>query len=566
MFAAQMRLSPVNDEPANIPSGYVALTTGRFVDPTHPPLVRYVMALPLLVLSPSPLPDAPDAERDWHPFGRRFLFQNDRSWQSILWSARGAVIALSLGLVALVFAWARRLWGPWPAAVAAVFLAFEPTLMGHGSLGTLDAGASLAFFGTAAAYWHYRRGPGRFRFAAFALVLSLALMSKFSNAVLLIAIPLSAGLCGPLHAPPPSRRFRALTVIATLVLVSSACYGFRVRSMAEDPQIAHHREAAATAAGIERAARALGTDRDTLMNVPIPLYDLLKGAGLQVFHAAAQDLWEDEDFYQYLNGEYSRNGWRTYYLWTFGLKSTIPTLILTGLLGGLAFARLGRRAGRGPADGADPSGGSGDTSGSSRTWPILVVPPLLHFAACSAATIAIGHRYLLPVYPFLAMGAGFLACRFSDGRIAKAAIGLALAWHAVSSVAVWPHAIAYFNEAAGGPRNGWRHLTDSNLDWGQDLLFLRDDVEARRAEGTEVFGDVFGTVRPEDLGFALPRIPDDPGLLAGGRPVAIYLSVNRWLLRSRAHPGGLYPWLRAPARFVGVSIAVFESGPPRSSR
>lgn len=565
MFAAQMRLSPVNDEPANIPSGYVALTTGRFVDPTHPPLVRYIMALPLLVLSPSPLPDDPDAERDWHPFGRRFLFQNDRSWQSILWSARGAVIALSLGLVALVFVWARRLWGPWPAVVAVIFLAFEPTWMGHASLATLDAGASLAFFGAAAAYWHYRGKPGRIRFVAFAVVLALALMSKFSNAVLLAAIPLAAVLCAPLSAAAPSRRFRALTVVAALVLVSSACYGFRSRSMAEDPQIAHHRESAAISAGIERVARALRTDRDTLLNLPIPLYDLLKGLGLQVFHAAAQDLWEDADFYQYLNGEYSRSGWRTYYLWTFGLKSTIPTLILTGALMGLAFARLGRRAGRGPVDGIAPSG---DTSRSPRTWPILVVPPLLHVAACSAATIAIGHRYLLPVYPFLAMGAGFVAFRFARRVPGRAAIGVALAWHVASSLAVWPHAIAYFNEAAGGPRHGWRYLADSNLDWGQDLRFLREDAQACRADGREVFGDVFGTVQPEDLGLSLPPIPDDPGLLDRSRPVTLYVSVNRWLLRSRAHPDGRYPWLagRVPDRFVGVSIAVFESGPPRSSR
>ncbi len=568
MFAAQVRLSPVNDEPANIPSGYVALTTGRFVDPTHPPLVRYVMALPLLVLSPSPLPDDPDAERDWHPFGRRFLFQNDRPWQAILWSARGAVIALSLGLVALVFVWVRRLWGAWPAAVAAIFLAFEPTLMGHGSLATLDAGASLTFFGTAATYWRYRQRPGRFRFATFALVLALAVMSKFSNAVLLVAIPLSGALCGPLRAPAPSRRFRAITVVATLVLVSSACYGFRTRSMADDPQIAHHREAAAISAGIERIARTLGTDRDTLMNLPIPLYDLLKGAGLQVFHAAAQDLWEDADFYQYLNGEYSRSGWRTYYLWTFGLKTTIPTLVLTGLLVGLAFARLGRLAGRGPTDGVVSPGKSGDPSGTSRTWPILVVPPLVHLAACSAATIAIGHRYLLPVYPMLAMGAGFAVSRFGRRAFGRAVIGIALAWHVASSLAVWPHAIAYFNEVAGGPRDGWRHLVDSNLDWGQDLLFLREDVQARRAEGREVFGDVFGTVRPEDLGVFLPPIPGDTRLLDGSRPVTLYVSVNRWLLRSRAHPDGLHPWLRgrAPDRFVGVSIAVFEPRPPRSSR
>jgi hypothetical protein len=39
-----------------------------------------------------------------------------------------------------------------------------------------------------------------------------------------------------------------------------------------------------------------------------------------------------------------------------------------------------------------------------------------------------------------------------------------------STLSVYPHELAYFNELAGGPRNGHKHLLHSNLDWGQDLL------------------------------------------------------------------------------------------------
>lgn len=42
-----------------------------------------------------------------------------------------------------------------------------------------------------------------------------------------------------------------------------------------------------------------------------------------------------------------------------------------------------------------------------------------------------------------------------------------------SSLTLFPHHLAYFNEIAGGPTNGHKHLLGSNLDWGQDLLFLR---------------------------------------------------------------------------------------------
>ena len=51
-----------------------------------------------------------------------------------------------------------------------------------------------------------------------------------------------------------------------------------------------------------------------------------------------------------------------------------------------------------------------------------------------------------------------------------------LLWTAASTLSVYPHQLAYFNEAAGGPENGHEHLLGSSLDWGQDLLHLRDFV------------------------------------------------------------------------------------------
>ena len=50
----------------------------------------------------------------------------------------------------------------------------------------------------------------------------------------------------------------------------------------------------------------------------------------------------------------------------------------------------------------------------------------------------------------------------------------ALAATATSSMSVYPHQLAYFNEFAGGPANGHKHLLHSNLDWGQDLLFVKE--------------------------------------------------------------------------------------------
>src|SRR5439155_5938092 len=39
--------------------------------------------------------------------------------------------------------------------------------------------------------------------------------------------------------------------------------------------------------------------------------------------------------------------------------------------------------------------------------------------------------------------------------------------------------LSYFNELVGGPREGWRWLVDSNLDWGQDMKRLARYLAAR---------------------------------------------------------------------------------------
>jgi hypothetical protein len=52
-----------------------------------------------------------------------------------------------------------------------------------------------------------------------------------------------------------------------------------------------------------------------------------------------------------------------------------------------------------------------------------------------------------------------------------------VAWSAVSSLLVFPHSLSYFNEPSGGPDQGYEHLIDSNIDWGQDLWFLKDWVD-----------------------------------------------------------------------------------------
>jgi hypothetical protein len=117
-------------------------------------------------------------------------------------------------------------------------------------------------------------------------------------------------------------------------------------------------------------------------------------------------------------------------------------------------------------------------------------------------------RYVLPVLPFAFLGAGRVAC-FLSRQHWKAGLLVAalLAWSIGSTLAIHPHYLSYFNEAAGGPDNGHAHLIDSNIDWGQDILYLKAWLEQHpeaRPLGLAHFNPVSPRVAGIDFTFPPP--------------------------------------------------------------
>ena len=90
-------------------------------------------------------------------------------------------------------------------------------------------------------------------------------------------------------------------------------------------------------------------------------------------------------------------------------------------------------------------------------------------AACRSATATCCPSTRSSSSPRARRRRGSWSWRRPAGLALAAALGL---WYAGGTLRQHPHHLAYFNEIAGGPANGWRLLVDSNLDWGQDLKRL----------------------------------------------------------------------------------------------
>jgi len=157
-----------------------------------------------------------------------------------------------------------------------------------------------------------------------------------------------------------------------------------------------------------------------------------------------------DDFYQsYALGTIFPHGVWFYFPIAFDVKSTLTFLLLLLLA---IFAIATRKL------------------TCWREILFLTIPPAFHFLVAVNSKMNIGARHILPVYVFLAVLLAGAAWKLieRDRRWAYAVVFL-LAFQAVSSTRTYPAYLAYSNELWGGPSNTYKYLSDSNVDWAQQL-------------------------------------------------------------------------------------------------
>jgi hypothetical protein len=141
------------------------------------------------------------------------------------------------------------------------------------------------------------------------------------------------------------------------------------------------------------------------------------------------------------------------------------------------------------------------------------------------------------------------------------AIVALLAAHVASAGLARPHYLSYFNTLAGGSAQGYRWLVDSNVDWGQDLLRLRQYQDANHVGRIHLA--YFGRVAPEIYGIDYEMLPADivPGVYVisatylMGRPYYLYDHGTLYWVPQNAY--AKFQKLLPTAR-VGLSLFVFD--------
>jgi hypothetical protein len=252
---------------------------------------------------------------------------------------------------------------------------------------------------------------------------------------------------------------------------------------------------------------------------------------------------------------YSKNGWWWYFPLAFAVKTPLMLIILL-----LIASVLGVLATKRPLEARWPVPSRWIPAEEKRheEFLFLIIPMAVFMGMYMTSTINIGHRYLLPIYPFLYVLASRVAApwpKVKNARIPILVSVISVLAALPGSLLIHPHYISYFNELVG-PSNGYKYLADSNIDWGQDLLQLKEYLD--RANAEVVYIDIAGTIEPEDVGIQYLPIPKNHEPINQHFLVAI--SVNEYLNKTTRYPEGEYPWLHneVPIHRIGYSILIYE--------
>jgi hypothetical protein len=203
----------------------------------------------------------------------------------------------------------------------------------------------------------------------------------------------------------------------------------------------------------------------------------------------------------FLNGRYSETGWAYYFPLVFGMKTPLPTLLLLFVALGVGLrktAAAGRRA----------------RIGLRRALPLICLIAI-YWGTAITSNLNIGFRHLLPALPpaFILLG----VVGRCQARVQWVLTPLLL-WLAIEAGRIHPHYLAYFNQLVGGPSQGYRHLVDSNLDWGQDILGLKRWLASHglgSGKGPPVYVSCFGTCDPKYYSVDYPTPLEPQSGIAG---------------------------------------------------
>ncbi len=470
------------DETGHLAAGLVHWKYSDFsMYAVNPPLTRLVAMLPTIPFIGSyqvPKYSQFVEHRSEVPVGINFASDHDRYLLCVV-IARFACIPFSWIGGLLCYHWARSLYGLNAGLVALLLWCFSPNIQANASQVLPDLAATSLILATCFVLRRWLTPDGVNSPMLLGLVLGATLLTKFTTIVLvpIIVVVVVASSFGRQKRTIASALRTALRELAICFAIALLCINFGYFFEETCVPLREYEFVSETLSGFARSENVKGNRflRTWTEYIPIPIpRNFILGIDLVKYEF-------ERGYWSYLNGEFQNKGWWYFYIYALAVKEPLGFWGLAAIATVVTVIRIFTHSFR------------------KEEW-LLVFTSIVILVTVSSQTGYTHHlRYVLPVLPMWYILASAIS---SNRKLVAIQVGFLVAFIG-SSCFCFPHQISYFNEIVGGPANGWKHLTTSNYDWGQNLPYLRDWI-TRNPDKQPLFVRSSGAVPPSVYGIQSP--------------------------------------------------------------
>lgn len=505
--------STTMDEKAHIPASYSYMKyLDMRINPEHPPLIKDLSGLALLAIPslkfpvPSTLWERGDENVDQakHPegpvrnwglaqwsFGDQFIFGMGNNADLVTFAARIPIILIALLLGYMIFRWTRELAGTLAGLFAILLFVADPNIIGHSHYVTTDIGIAAFIFFSIYFFVRFLKNPSWKNVVLSGLFLGLANLAKFSAVILfplfgllVILYALSKSHTHSVFIPEKrSKQWKLRELFsysakfaASVGICFIAIWTLYVPNVWNMPAEVTQEIARAVFPNDRAVGRFAESTVVEMSEIPIlkPLAHYFLGVFMVFARVAGGNTY-------YFLGEVSNQGSSLYFPLVFLMKSTLPFLAILGfalLYGAWRIIKVTRRDREEKQSWISVAARSFETHIAEYTMLFFVA---LYVYLSVTGNLNIGFRHLFPILPFLiVLGAKTVFVYWKRHRgnhttwtTVRVFLFCFAIWIALIPVFSYPSYLSYFNTAMGGPSEGYRYVTDSNYDWGQDAKRLK---------------------------------------------------------------------------------------------
>lgn len=465
------------DEICYVGMGKYIVETGNFkTDGSifHAPLSYYINSL---FLYPIKIPQSTlDLESCWDR-GPKILF-GSKNPIFLLFLIRLPLILLSVLLGFYVFKWAKELYGINAGLFALFFYSLSPNIISTAKFALTDFSLVCFAFISMYYFWKFCERSTAWNLIILGFVTGLALISKIT-ALFLVPIYIVLGLIF-IKRIFSERIINLVLVFLMAFFIVFAAYGFKIQTISNTLPDHYSDRAHEEIDNRLQDGNVKNLALFVFDKIPIPAATYFTVIGDVAYYST-------KGFNGYFFGKIIEVGNKPFYYFpgVIILKTPIPTLIF--LLLSIIFFKKCRHK-------------------KIRNEIFILVPIFLFLVTFLLNEISYDLRHILTIYPFLFLFMSKVVnLNFKWKKVWKLFFFLLLIWYAISTLLIFPFYTAYFNEFVH-PKDGYKYLSGTNLDSGQDLLRLKDFMEENNID--KINFSYHGAIDPLNYGIDYDYMPN----------------------------------------------------------